>query len=144
MRLTGFCHLQAFFGIFDGHGGSKASQFASENLGDRILEETTTGKGEEQNIKIEEAVRNGYLRTDVEFMNENVKGGTCCVTAFVRDGDLIVSNAGDCRAVMSFSGAAKALTSDHRPSREDEKERIESLVSSFIKIFAVVISLLFQ
>lgn len=117
----------AFFGIFDGHGGSKASQFASENLCDRILEETITRTGDEESIKTEEAVRNGYLRTDAEFLKENLKGGTCCVTAFVRDGNLIVSNAGDCRAVMSFSGAAKALTSDHRPSREDEKDRIESL-----------------
>ncbi|PKU76543.1 probable protein phosphatase 2C 2 [Dendrobium catenatum] len=117
----------AFFGIFDGHGGSKASHFCSENLGDHILEETIIGKEEKLGINIEEAVRNGYLRTDAEFLKENVKGGTCCVTAVVRNGDLIVSNAGDCRAVMSFSGAAKALTSDHRPSREDEKDRIESL-----------------
>lgn len=119
----------AFFGVFDGHGGSKAAQFTSENLGDRILEEAMmTGRGEERGgVEIEEAVRNGYLRTDAEFLKENVRGGTCCVTAFIRNGDLIVSNAGDCRAVMSFSGAAKALTSDHRPSREDEKDRIESL-----------------
>ncbi|KAL0923015.1 hypothetical protein M5K25_007057 [Dendrobium thyrsiflorum] len=117
----------AFFGIFDGHGGSKASQFCSENLGDHILEETIIGKEEKRGINIEDAVRNGYLRTDAEFLKENVKGGTCCVTAVVRNGDLIVSNAGDCRAVMSSSGAAKALTSDHRPSREDEKDRIESL-----------------
>ncbi|KAI0519870.1 hypothetical protein KFK09_007331 [Dendrobium nobile] len=123
----------AFFGIFDGHGGSKASHFCSENLGDHILEETIIGKEEKLGINIEEAVRNGYLRTDAEFLKENVKGGTCCVTAVVRNGDLIVSNAGDCRAVMSFSGAAKALTSDHRPSREDEKDRIESL--AFFGIF---------
>ncbi|XP_020588111.1 probable protein phosphatase 2C 2 [Phalaenopsis equestris] len=117
----------AIFGIFDGHGGSKASEFASKNLGDRILKEAMRGRGEEGGIMIEEAVRNGYLGTDVEFLKDNANGGTCCVTAFVRDGDLIVSNAGDCRAVMSFSGEAKALTSDHRPSREDEKDRIESL-----------------
>ncbi|PKU81178.1 probable protein phosphatase 2C 25 [Dendrobium catenatum] len=117
----------AFFGVFDGHGGSKASQFASENIGKRILEEVMSGEGEERVIGVEEEVKNGYLKTDAEFLKEQVKGGTCCVTAFVMKGDLIVSNAGDCRAVMSVSGAAEALTSDHRPSREDEKDRIERM-----------------
>ncbi|KAK8959692.1 putative protein phosphatase 2C 25 [Platanthera guangdongensis] len=116
----------AFFGVFDGHGGSKASQFVSESIGGRILEEIT-GRGDGGEIRVEEAVRNGYLRTDAEFLKQNLRGGTCCVTALVTKGDLIVSNAGDCRAVMSVSGSAEALTSDHRPSREDEKDRIEAL-----------------
>lgn len=44
----------------------------------------------------------------------------------MNDDDLVVSNAGDCRAVISKGGVAEAVTSDHRPSREDEKNRIES------------------
>lgn len=75
------------------------------------------------------AVATGYLKTDSEFLKEETLSGTCCVTAFIKKGDLVVSNAGDCRAVLSISGTAEALTSDHRPSREDEKQRIESLVS---------------
>ncbi|XP_020585837.1 probable protein phosphatase 2C 25 [Phalaenopsis equestris] len=117
----------AFFGVFDGHGGSKASQFVSESIGKRIMEEVMNGGGEEKGIRIEEEIKNAYLKTDAEFLKEESRGGTCCVTALVRKGDLIVSNAGDCRAVMSVSGAAEALTSDHRPSRPDEKDRIESL-----------------
>eukprot|EP00268_Persea_americana_P013040 TRINITY_DN1565_c0_g1_i5.p1 TRINITY_DN1565_c0_g1~~TRINITY_DN1565_c0_g1_i5.p1 ORF type:complete len:202 (-),score=42.45 TRINITY_DN1565_c0_g1_i5:305-910(-) len=73
------------------------------------------------------AVRKGYLTTDSKFLKEEVRGGTCCVTALIRDGDIVVSNAGDCRAVLCKGGVAEALTVDHRPSREDEKARIESL-----------------
>ncbi|OVA02732.1 Protein phosphatase 2C (PP2C)-like domain [Macleaya cordata] len=113
---------QAFFGVFDGHGGAKAAEFAAENMEKNIMNEVTRRRGEE----IVEAVKNGYLTTDSEFLKEDVRGGTCCVTALIRKGDLIVSNAGDCRAVMSRGGVAEALTSDHRPSREDEKERIET------------------
>ncbi|MCL7028525.1 hypothetical protein MKW94_025888 [Papaver nudicaule] len=113
---------QGFFGVFDGHGGAKAAEFAAENLEKYILSEVTRRGGEE----IVEAVKDGYLSTDSEFLKEDLRGGTCCVTALIRKGDLIVSNAGDCRAVMSRGGIAQALTSDHRPSREDEKERIES------------------
>ncbi|KAI3715015.1 hypothetical protein L6452_21979 [Arctium lappa] len=42
-------------------------------------------------------------------------------------GNLIVSNAGDCRAVMSRNGVAEALTIDHKPSRKDKKDIIESM-----------------
>lgn len=79
---------------------------------------------------IEAAVEAGYLTTDANFLKEeDVGGGACCVTALIRNGNLVVSNAGDCRAVMSRSGIAEALTSDHKPSRQDERERIEALVS---------------
>ncbi|XP_010253791.1 PREDICTED: probable protein phosphatase 2C 25 [Nelumbo nucifera] len=114
---------QAFFGVFDGHGGTKAAVFAAENIDKNITDELMK-RGED---KIEDAVKHGYLTTDSEFLKEDVHGGACCVTAFIRKGDLVVSNAGDCRAVMSRGGIAQALTCDHRPNREDEMDRIESL-----------------
>lgn len=80
---------------------------------------------------IEEAVRKGYLKTDSEFMKKDVDGGSCCVTALIREGNLIVSNVGDCRAVLSRGGTAEALTSDHKASTESERKRIEKLVSVF-------------
>ncbi|XP_052180278.1 probable protein phosphatase 2C 25 [Diospyros lotus] len=113
---------QAFFGIFDGHGGAKAAEFAAEKLDKNILHEVERRDEKE----IEEAVKHGYLKTDSEFLREEFRGGSCCVTALIRNGNLVVSNAGDCRAVLSRGGTAEALTSDHRPSREDEKERIEA------------------
>ncbi|GFZ19642.1 protein phosphatase 2C family protein [Actinidia rufa] len=114
---------QAFFGIFDGHGGAKAAEFAAENLNKNILDEVRKRDGTE----LEEAVKFGYLNTDSEFLKEDIRGGSCCVTALIRKGNLVVSNAGDCRAVMSRGGVAEALTLDHRPSRDDEKDRIENL-----------------
>lgn len=114
---------QAFFGVFDGHGGSKAAEFAAENLENRIQDEVEK-RGE---IEIVEAIKQGYLNTDSEFLKQEQRGGACCVTAIIRAGNLVVSNAGDCRAVVSNAGAAEAITSDHRPSRQDEKLRIESL-----------------
>ncbi|XP_076936640.1 putative protein phosphatase 2C 25 [Bidens hawaiensis] len=114
---------QAFFGVFDGHGGSKAAEFASQNLEKNIKNEVEK-MGE---VEIVEAVKQGYLTTDSEFLKQEQRGGACCVTAVITSGNLVVSNAGDCRAVVSRGGAAEALTSDHRPSRPDEKQRIESL-----------------
>ncbi|MBA0680776.1 hypothetical protein Goari_012458 [Gossypium aridum] len=113
----------AFFGVFDGHGGAKAAEFAAQKLEKNIVDEVLR-RGDRSGVK--EAVKDGYLKTDAEFLKEDVSGGTCCVTALIQNGNLIVSNAGDCRAVMSRGGVAEPLTSDHRPSREDEKSRIET------------------
>ncbi|KAL2898601.1 putative protein phosphatase 2C 25 [Bienertia sinuspersici] len=114
---------QAFFGVFDGHGGVKAAEYAAENLNKNIKTEVI----KKEDNTFEEAVKQGYLRTDSDFLEEDVHGGSCCVTALITEGDLIVSNAGDCRAVLSRDGVAEALTTDHRPSRQDEKDRIEAL-----------------
>ncbi|KAJ6432494.1 hypothetical protein OIU84_019685 [Salix udensis] len=114
---------QASFGVFDGHGGPKAADFAAENLNKNIMDQVSSRCLE----GIETAIKNGYLTTDEEFLKQNADGGSCCVTALIHQGNLVVSNTGDCRAVMSRKGVAEALTSDHQPSREDEKDRIEAL-----------------
>eukprot|EP01018_Ginkgo_biloba_P000177 Gb_40834 [translate_table: standard] len=117
---------QAFFGVFDGHGGRKAADFVAENIGQNIVDAVVKlGEGNEAHIG--QAVRAAYLATDAEFLKQGVSSGTCCVTALIRDGNLIVSNTGDCRAVISRDGNAEALTCDHRAAREDERERIENL-----------------
>ncbi|KAJ3676344.1 hypothetical protein LUZ60_003756 [Juncus effusus] len=114
----------AIFGVFDGHGGNKAAEFCSKNMGRFILNELEKTQSSEE---IEHAVRSGYLKTDEEFLKEESTEGSCCVTALLHKGNLIVSNAGDCRAVLSKCGQAEALTSDHKLSRTDERERVEKL-----------------
>ncbi|XP_022998582.1 probable protein phosphatase 2C 25 [Cucurbita maxima] len=111
---------EAFFGVFDGHGGAKAAEFAANNLKKNIMNEL------ERITDYEQAIKHGYLTTDSDFLKEDQRGGSCCVTALIKKGNLIISNAGDCRAVLSSEGVAEAITSDHRPSREDERQRIES------------------
>lgn len=119
--------FKGIFGVFDGHGGTKAAEFAAEHLNKNIVDELVRRNGED----VVEACKNGYLKTDSEFLSQEFQGGSCCLTALIRTGELVVSNAGDCRAVVSRDGIAEALTSDHKPSRKDEKDRIETSVSNF-------------
>lgn len=128
--------FQGIFGVFDGHGGAKAAEYAAEKLSKNILDEIEKSENEEE---IKEAVKHGYLKTDSEFVEQDLRGGCCCVTALMRNGNLVVSNAGDCRAVLSRGGVAEALTSDHRPSRPDEKDRIEALVIINLFIYYYII-----
>eukprot|EP00253_Pinus_taeda_P029413 PITA_29413 len=117
---------QAFFGVFDGHRGRKASDFAAENIGHNIVNAMPPMKDETENL-LEEAVRAGYLKTDAEFLKQNTSGGAACATALIIDGNLVVSNPGDCRVVISRNGSSEALICDHQAGREDERQRIESL-----------------
>jgi serine/threonine protein phosphatase PrpC len=60
-------------------------------------------------------------------------GATCAFAVVVPEGlhasskarFLAVANVGDSRVVLSVDGNATNLTSDHKPTREDEKQRIE-------------------
>ncbi|XP_039034790.1 probable protein phosphatase 2C 25 [Hibiscus syriacus] len=111
-----------FFGVFDGHGGAKPTEFVAQKLEKNIIDEVRR----RDISKVKEAVKKGYMKTDAEFLKEYISSGTCCVTALIHNGNLIVSNAGDCRAVMRRCGVAKPLTSNQRPSRDDERNRIQS------------------
>ncbi|XP_043720780.1 probable protein phosphatase 2C 74 [Telopea speciosissima] len=116
---------QAFFCIFDGHGGRAAVDYVTENLGNNIVVAIgEVGKAEDQ---VEQAIRKGYLTTDKDFLSKGLSSGTCVATVLLKDGELYVANAGDCRVVLCRKGIGEALTSDHRVSREDEHSRIENL-----------------
>ncbi|XP_028776543.1 probable protein phosphatase 2C 14 [Neltuma alba] len=113
---------KGFFGVYDGHGGRKAAEFVVENLHANILE--MVGNCEESRAK-REAVKAGYLKTDEEFLKKGIGSGACCVTALIHGEEIVVSNVGDCRAVLCRSGVAEVLTRDHRAELEDERRRIE-------------------
>ncbi|XP_055959803.1 uncharacterized protein LOC126657296 [Mercurialis annua] len=121
-RLNG-CSNSGFFGVYDGHGGKKAVEFVAENLHGNILEMMVNCNGNESK---EEAVKAGYLKTDHEFLKQGVVSGACCVTALIEGQEAVVSNLGDCRAVLCRGGVAEVLTKDHRAEREDERQRIEN------------------
>lgn len=115
---------QAFFVVTDGHGGSAAAHFVARNLGNNILNEIMVDGN--MGNQIEAAVRRGYSITDNQFLSQDESGGACAASVLVKDGELYVANAGDCRVVLSRKGVATALTRDHRLTREDERARIEN------------------
>lgn len=59
---------------------------------------------------------------------QGVGSGACCVTALIEGQEVVISNLGDCRAVLCKGGVAEALTRDHRAEQEDERKRIEDKV----------------
>lgn len=75
-----------------------------------------------------EAITRGYLRANYEFSKFSEEydlndGSTSCL-AIICGNKLITAHTGDTRAVLCRDRKAFRLTSDHKPSRPDERKRI--------------------
>uniref|UniRef100_K4BEN5 PPM-type phosphatase domain-containing protein n=1 Tax=Solanum lycopersicum TaxID=4081 RepID=K4BEN5_SOLLC len=89
-----------------------AAQFVADNLHSDVFEmlvnsSTSTTK---------KAMEAAYIRTDHQFLKQ---------MALIEGNEIIISNLGDCRAVLFRNGVTKALTRYHRTERQDERKRIE-------------------
>lgn len=133
---------QGIFSVFDGHGGREAADFASEHLHNEVLKavrDACAGIPEDEDEAAVDVVKvamvQGFLATDRRFLAEgHLRGGATATTAFLRRGRIWVANVGDCRAVMCEGGTAKALTHDHRPDKEEEREAVERRGGEVVKI----------
>ncbi|KAI4382764.1 hypothetical protein MLD38_008682 [Melastoma candidum] len=115
--------LQAFFGVFDGHGGAKASDFVAEHLHANIKEQLAW-----DDSNVQKAVRDAYLKA-----TRNLRVGIMTmelVAARVVFRLWYTKDVSSCRMLaivvlsVSSDGVAEALTTDHLPSVLSEKERI--------------------
>jgi serine/threonine protein phosphatase PrpC len=111
---------QAFFGIYDGHGGKNAANFTADNLHKKIAEY---------------GLVDGFKQTDKAFLDAWVWGdrsGTTVVVAVTEqqpDGNLKLSFAwaGDARGILVDENGKELLaTKDHKPDDPAEKARIEA------------------
>ena len=120
----------SFFGIYDGHGGSKCADFLRDTLHKIIF------SNEYFPENAEKAIKNAFLKTENEFINKiaidkntgNIldRSGSCAILVIVIDTKIYVVNVGDSRGIMSLNGGKeyKIITTDHKPSNENEKKRI--------------------
>ena len=60
--------LFSYFGIFDGHGGKEAAQFAKEKLYWRIVEQPDFWS--EDDSKVLNAIREGFVKCHMEMWKE--------------------------------------------------------------------------
>lgn len=115
----------AFYGIFDGHGGKHAADFACSNLPKFILEDESFPRD------IERVFASAFLQTDTALadtcsIDSALESGTTALAALVVGRSLVVANAGDCRAVLCRRGKAVEMSRDHKPACMREKRRIEA------------------
>lgn len=113
----------AFFGVYDGHGGEKVAIFTGENL-PKILSQN------EQYIKGNyiQALKDTFLSTDVAILNHDElskdPSGCAATSTLITPTTIYCANAGDSRSILSINGLVKPLSFDHKPTNEGEKNRI--------------------
>ncbi|XP_010526197.1 PREDICTED: probable protein phosphatase 2C 22 [Tarenaya hassleriana] len=115
----------AFYGVFDGHGGKHAADFACYHLPRFIVDD------EEFPKEIKKVLSSAFLRTDTAFaracaLDVGLASGTTALAAIIFGRLLVVANAGDCRAVLSRRGKAIEMSRDHKPVCSKERKRIEA------------------
>ncbi|XP_047966542.1 probable protein phosphatase 2C 24 isoform X1 [Salvia hispanica] len=141
-----------YFGVYDGHGCSHVATKCKERLHEMVKEELLLDDvGEEVSDRNSSSwwrrvMERSFTRMDREVVawNENVVEnmipscrcelqspdcdavGSTAVVAVVTPCNIVVANCGDSRAVLCRNGKAIPLSTDHKPDRPDEMNRIQA------------------
>ncbi|KAL0735155.1 hypothetical protein Bca4012_011365 [Brassica carinata] len=126
-----------YFGIYDGHGCSHVAMRCRERLHELVREEL-----EADDADWEKSMSRSFTRMDLEAVALNANGrancrcelqrpecdavGSTAVVSILTPEKIVVSNCGDSRAVLCRNGKAIPLSSDHKPDRPDELDRIQA------------------
>lgn len=120
----------AFFGVFDGHAGAKASVYCSKHLLDSIMD--CLGSSEPNPEELKKAIREGFLKLDSTMKQSpgweagDNRGGTTAITVMLTPDKIIFGNCGDSRGLLCRGGKLEFMTKDHKPNNEGERKRIEA------------------
>jgi len=124
-----------FIGVFDGHAGIEASEFASERLPivlEKKLKQLQANESLEDLKTPEECLRASFIETNLEMKNNKVKGGSTAVVSLFMGGKGWVANCGDSRAVLYQYETTSRYSFDHKPSVPAEQERIQSMQGGIV------------
>ena len=121
----------SFFGIYDGHGGNKCADYLRDSLHKLIFND------ENYPENINEAIKNGFLKAENEFLNNHSldknnnmniidRSGSCAIIVIIIENKIYVANVGDSRGLLSKNNGNEyiIITEDHKPCNENEQKRI--------------------
>jgi len=121
----------AFYAIFDGHGGKQCAILAEKELHQNILKNPDFLSGND----IEGAIIKAFKETDDYIgkmaQQEGWNNGSTAVVVIIIDDTLWIANIGDSEAILARkkdkSTVPVVLSKIHKPTKEDEKKRLEDL-----------------
>ncbi|XP_039308798.1 uncharacterized protein LOC105201938 isoform X2 [Solenopsis invicta] len=114
-----------YYAVFDGHGGQDAAAYCATHLHQYLVESVHYPTDPER------ALRDAFLTTDAQFLakssTQKLNGGTTAICALLINKKLYIAWVGDSMASLVTYGNVKQLVNPHRPTREDESERIRNM-----------------
>jgi len=114
---------QAFFGVYDGHGGVEAAAFAASQIHGNVMASADMATDPRQ------AFTKGFEQTDSAFLvkaeREALTCGATACSVLIRDKKMYVAWLGDSQVMLCRGGEPVEMMVAHKPEREDEKQRIK-------------------
>ncbi|KAJ8904814.1 hypothetical protein NDN08_001329 [Rhodosorus marinus] len=108
-----------YYSVFDGHGGSRAAEYASRKLHEKIVLDR-------------KSMREAFLETDSDFAkceefcsHGSSSCGTTALCVHISGKKLTVAHVGDSRALLVTPTRLETLTTDHIATTATEAERIQ-------------------
>jgi len=132
----------SIFGVFDGHGGKEVARYVERHFIEELLKNQSFKNGDygasltENFLKMDEllqttegrkelaAIKSGDDDSKNDYQTESFAGCTACVTLLAK-GVLYCANAGDSRCIVLSGGQAAAMSEDHKPDLDVERDRIQ-------------------
>ena len=112
-----------FFGLFDGHGGSGCANFLRDHLY-TMLASNQYFKTNKMRA-LQESITRAEDKFEAKSLKEQDFSGSCALLALVEFDRLTLANVGDSRMLLHSSDiGTTALTTDHKPEHQKERERI--------------------
>nr|XP_061797706.1 protein phosphatase 1L-like isoform X2 [Nerophis lumbriciformis] len=121
----------SIFGIFDGHGGEAAADYAKAHLPEALRQQLLNYEHEKKDgLSYPSILAQQILTIDREMLEKLSatynEAGTTCLVALLSDKELTVANVGDSRGVLcDKDGNAIPLSHDHKPYQLKERKRIK-------------------
>ena len=127
----------AYYAVFDGHGGSRASLYAAKHLHVRLSEKLPSGTVANFDKEFKRQVMETFRIVDEEFLklaSQNQpawKDGTTACCVLILDDTAYIANLGDSKAVLCRFNADKnkhipiPLSREHNPTNYEERMRIQ-------------------
>lgn len=127
----------SFFGLYDGHGGRRASTFVKENLYTYIKNNFPNDVVEKFDAELKKRITKAFKETDDAFIYKasqetpNWRDGSTATCVLAINNILYVPNVGDSKTIIvretkEGKSSILSLTKDHSPTDYEERQRIQN------------------
>uniref|UniRef100_K3WGL1 protein-serine/threonine phosphatase n=1 Tax=Globisporangium ultimum (strain ATCC 200006 / CBS 805.95 / DAOM BR144) TaxID=431595 RepID=K3WGL1_GLOUD len=113
--------IVAYFGVYDGHGGSCVAEYLAKELHGGIFERMRNSPRDDMKT----ALTYAFSEADDEILHKQLQAGSTAVALLVQGSKALIASVGDSQAVLcTRNGQARNYCTPHTPDSATERARI--------------------